>query len=138
MVYAQGKASLQKITVPSRADLYSFVGPTTLRGGGGSSVAGRKYFAGPTANAAAWRGQRRCLGCFINTLPYELIVHESNPLAPQQIQGKAYWPSRGLAVPRTWRRAYIDGGQLKLEPDKRCRILSRRSTGKIGRFRTVR
>jgi len=76
------------------------------------------------------------VGCFINTLPYELIVHESIRSA-QQLKGKAIGISRVGSSSDVAARLFLK--ELKLEPDKDVAILQvGGSTERAAAFRTGR
>jgi NitT/TauT family transport system substrate-binding protein len=69
---------------------------------------------GAIANAVVG-GASLAVGCFINTLPYELIVHESIR-TPQQLKGKSIGISRIGSSSDVAARVLLKG--LGLEPDK--------------------
>jgi len=76
------------------------------------------------------------VGCFINTLPYDLVVHESIRSA-QQLKGKAIGISRVGSSSDVAARAFLK--ELKLEPDKDVAILQvGGSTERAVAFRTGR
>ena len=91
---------------------------------------------GATANAAVGGANVVAVGCFINTLPYDLIVHESIRSA-QQLRGKAIGISRVGSSSDVAARAFLK--ELKLEPDKDVAILQvGGSTERAVAFRTGR
>ena len=91
---------------------------------------------GATANAAVGGASVVAVGCFINTLPYELIVHESIRSA-QQLKGKSLGISRVGSSSDVAARVLLK--QLKLEPDKDVAILQvGGSTERAAAFRTGR
>src|SRR5262245_13856423 len=75
---------------------------------------------GSIANAVVGGANLVAVGCFINTLPYELIVHESIRTA-QQLKGKSVGISRIGSSSDVAARALLKG--LGLEPDKDVAIL---------------
>jgi ABC-type nitrate/sulfonate/bicarbonate transport system substrate-binding protein len=83
---------------------------------------------GAIANAA--------VGCFINTLPYELVVQESIS-SPQQLKGKSVGISRLGSSSDVAARVLLRG--LKLDPDKDVTILQvGGATERAAAFRTGR
>lgn len=95
---------------------------------------------GSIANAVVGGAAVVAVGCFINTLPYELIVHESIRTA-QQLKGKSIGISRIGSSSDVAARVLLKG--LGLEPEKDVAILqvggsSERAaafaTGKIAAF----
>jgi NitT/TauT family transport system substrate-binding protein len=66
---------------------------TTISAVVAGSLAVGNISGGATANAAVGGASVVAVGCFINTLPYELIVHESIRSA-QQLKGKSVGISR--------------------------------------------
>jgi NitT/TauT family transport system substrate-binding protein len=95
---------------------------------------------GATANAVVGGASLVAVGCFINTLPYELIVHESIR-TPQQLKGKSVGISRIGSSSDVAARVLLKG--LGLEPDKDVAILqvggsgeraAAFATGKIAAF----
>jgi NitT/TauT family transport system substrate-binding protein len=66
---------------------------TTISAVVAGSVAVGNISGGATANAAVGGASVVAVGCFINTLPYELIVNESIRSA-QQLKGKSIGISR--------------------------------------------
>src|ERR1051325_6526929 len=66
---------------------------TTISAVVAGSVSVGNISGGATANAAMGGASVVAVGCFINTLPYELIVHESIRSA-QQLKGKSLGISR--------------------------------------------
>src|SRR5919106_7034423 len=95
---------------------------------------------GSIANAVVGGAAIVAVGCFINTLPYELIVHESIRTA-QQLKGKSIGISRIGSSSDVAARVLLKG--LGLEPEKDVAILqvggsSERAaafaTGKIAAF----
>ena len=76
------------------------------------------------------------VGCFINTLPYDLVVHESIRSA-QQLKGKSIGISRIGSSSDVAARVFLK--ELKLEPDKDVAILQvGGSTERAAAFRTGR
>jgi NitT/TauT family transport system substrate-binding protein len=75
---------------------------------------------GSIANAVVGGASLVAVGCFINTLPYELIVHESIR-TPQQLKGKSVGISRIGSSSDVAARVLIKG--LGLEPDKDVAII---------------
>ena len=91
---------------------------------------------GSIANAAVGGASIVAVGCFINTLPYELIVHESIR-SPQQLKGKSIGISRLGSSSDVAARVLLK--ELKLEPDKDVAILQvGGSTERAAAFRTGR
>jgi NitT/TauT family transport system substrate-binding protein len=95
---------------------------------------------GAIANAVVGGASLVAVGCFINTLPYELIVHESIR-TPQQLRGKSVGISRIGSSSNVAARVLLKG--LGLEPDKDVAILqvggsgeraAAFATGKIAAF----
>jgi NitT/TauT family transport system substrate-binding protein len=95
---------------------------------------------GAIANAVVGGASLVAVGCFINTLPYELIVHESIR-TPQQLKGKSVGISRIGSSSDVAARVLLKG--LNLEPDKDVAILqvggsgeraAAFATGKIAAF----
>ena len=95
---------------------------------------------GAIANAVVGGANLVAVGCFINTLPYELIVHESTR-TPQQLKGKSVGISRIGSSSDVAARVLLKG--LGLEPDKDVAILqvggsgeraAAFATGKIAAF----
>ena len=95
---------------------------------------------GSIANAVVGGASLVAAGCFINTLPYELIVHESIRTA-QQLKGKSVGISRIGSSSDVAARVLLKG--LGLEPDKDVAILqvggsgeraAAFATGKIAAF----
>jgi NitT/TauT family transport system substrate-binding protein len=87
-------------------------------------VAGQIKFGngtgGAIASAAVGGANLVAVSCFINTLPYELIVHESIR-TPQQLKGKSVGISRVGSASDVAARLLIKG--IGLEPDKDVAIL---------------
>jgi NitT/TauT family transport system substrate-binding protein len=75
---------------------------------------------GAIANAVVGGASLVAVGCFINTLPYELIVHESIR-TPQQLKGKSVGISRIGSSSDVAARVLLKG--LGLEPDKDVAII---------------
>jgi NitT/TauT family transport system substrate-binding protein len=75
---------------------------------------------GSIANAVVGGANLVAVGCFINTLPYELIVHESIR-TPQQLKGKSVGISRIGSSSDVAARVLLKG--LGLEPEKDVAIL---------------
>jgi ABC-type nitrate/sulfonate/bicarbonate transport system substrate-binding protein len=91
---------------------------------------------GAIANAAVGGADVVAVGCFINTLPYELIVHESIHSA-QQLKGKSVGISRLGSSSDVAARVLLKG--LKLDPDKDATILQvGGATERAAAFRTGR
>ena len=91
---------------------------------------------GATANAAVGGANVVAVGCFINTLPYDLVVHESIRSA-QQLKGKSIGISRVGSSSDVAARVFLK--ELKLEPDKDVAILQvGGSTERAAAFRTGR
>jgi NitT/TauT family transport system substrate-binding protein len=95
---------------------------------------------GSIANAVVGGANLVAVGCFINTLPYELIVHESIR-TPQQLKGKSVGISRIGSSSDVAARVLLKG--LGLEPEKDVAILqvggsgeraAAFATGKIAAF----
>jgi ABC-type nitrate/sulfonate/bicarbonate transport system substrate-binding protein len=95
---------------------------------------------GAIANAVVGGAGLVAVGCFINTLPYELIAHESIR-TPQQLRGKSVGISRIGSSSDVAARVLLKG--LGLEPDKDVAILqvggsgeraAAFATGKIAAF----
>jgi NitT/TauT family transport system substrate-binding protein len=109
---------------------------TTIAAVVAGSVAVGNISGGATANAAVGGASVVVVGCFINTLPYDLIVHESIRTA-QQLKGKAIGISRVGSSSDVAARAFLK--ELKLEPDKDVAILQvGGSTERAAAFRTGR
>ena len=109
---------------------------TTVSAVVAGSVAVGNISGGATANAAVGGAGVVAVGCFINTLPYELIVHESIRSA-QQLKGKAIGISRVGSSSDVAARLFLK--ELKLEPDKDVAILQvGGSTERAAAFRTGR
>jgi NitT/TauT family transport system substrate-binding protein len=109
---------------------------TTIAAVLAGSVAVGNISGGATANAAVGGASVVVVGCFINTLPYDLIVHESIRTA-QQLKGKAIGISRVGSSSDVAARAFLK--ELKLEPDKDVAILQvGGSTERAAAFRTGR
>src|SRR5437879_10577097 len=75
---------------------------------------------GAIANAAVGGADLVCVGSFINTLPYELVVHESIK-SPQALKGKSIGISRVGSSSDVAARVFLKA--LGLEPDKDVAIL---------------
>jgi NitT/TauT family transport system substrate-binding protein len=75
---------------------------------------------GAIANTVVGGASLVAVGCFINTLPYELIVHESIR-TPQQLKGKSVGISRIGSSSDVAARVLLKG--LNLEPDKDVAII---------------
>src|SRR6185312_4377682 len=109
---------------------------TTVSAVVAGSVAVGNISGGATANAAVGGANVVVVGCFINTLPYELIVQESIRLA-QQLKGKSVGISRVGSTADVAARVLLK--ELKLEPDKDVAILQvGGSTERAAAFRTGR
>ena len=109
---------------------------TTIAAVVAGSVAVGNISGGATANAAVGGANVVAVGCFINTLPYDLVVHESIRSA-QQLKGKAIGISRVGSSSDVAARAFLK--ELKLEPDKDVAILQvGGSTERAAAFRTGR
>lgn len=109
---------------------------TTVSAVVAGSVAVGNISGGATANAAVGGANVVVVGCFINTLPYELIVHESIRSA-QQLKGKSIGISRVGSSSDVAARVLLK--ELKLEPDKDVAILQvGGSTERAVAFRTGR
>ena len=109
---------------------------TTIAAVVAGSVSVGNISGGATANAAVGGAGVVAVGCFINTLPYDLIVHESIRSA-QQLKGKAIGISRVGSSSDVAARAFLK--ELKLEPDKDVAILQvGGSTERAAAFRTGR
>ena len=109
---------------------------TTIAAVVAGSVAVGNISGGATANAAVGGANVVAVACFINTLPYDLVVHESIRSA-QQLKGKAIGISRVGSSSDVAARAFLK--ELKLEPDKDVAILQvGGSTERAAAFRTGR
>ncbi|MSP37895.1 MAG: ABC transporter substrate-binding protein [Deltaproteobacteria bacterium] len=109
---------------------------TTIAAVVAGSVTVGNISGGATANAAVGGANVVAVGCFINTLPYDLVVHESIRSA-QQLKGKAIGISRVGSSSDVAARAFLK--ELKLEPDKDVAILQvGGSTERAAAFRTGR
>jgi NitT/TauT family transport system substrate-binding protein len=109
---------------------------TTIAAVVAGSVTVGNISGGATANAAVGGANVVAVGCFINTLPYDLIVHESIRSAPQ-LRGKAIGISRVGSSSDVAARAFLK--ELKLEPDKDVAIIQvGGSTERAVAFRTGR
>ena len=109
---------------------------TTIAAVMAGSVSVGNISGGATANAAVGGAAVVAVGCFINTLPYDLVVHESIRSA-QQLRGKAIGISRVGSSSDVAARAFLK--ELKLEPDKDVAILQvGGSTERAAAFRTGR
>jgi len=109
---------------------------TTIAAVVAGSVAVGNISGGATANAAVGGAGVVVVGCFINTLPYELVVHESIRSA-QQLKGKSIGISRVGSSSDVAARVFLK--ELKLEPDKDVAILQvGGSTERAAAFRTGR
>src|SRR2546428_151458 len=75
---------------------------------------------GALANAAVGGADLVCVGSFINTLPYELVVHESIK-SPQALKGKSLGISRVGSSSDVAARVFLKA--LGLEADKDVAIL---------------
>jgi ABC-type nitrate/sulfonate/bicarbonate transport system substrate-binding protein len=84
------------------------------------SVKAANISGGSIANGVVGGASLVAVGCFINTLPYELIVHESIRSA-QQLKGKSVGISRIGSSSDVAARVLLKG--LGLEPDKDVAIL---------------
>jgi len=86
------------------------------------------------ANAVVGGASLVAVGCFINTLPYELIVHESIR-TPQQLKGKSVGISRIGSSSDVAARVLLKG--LGLEPDKDVAIIQVGGSGeRVAAFAT--
>ena len=109
---------------------------TTISAVVAGSVAVGNISGGATANAAVGGAGVVALGCFINTLSYDLVVHESIRSA-QQLKGKSIGISRVGSSSDVAARVFLK--ELKLEPDKDVAILQvGGSTERAAAFRTGR
>ena len=109
---------------------------TTISAVVAGSVAVGTISGGATANAAVGGASVVAVGCFINTLLYELIVNESIRSA-QQLKGKSIGISRVGSSSDVAARVLLK--ELKLEPDKDVAILQvGGSTERAAAFRTGR
>jgi NitT/TauT family transport system substrate-binding protein len=100
LFYKKYGLDIELIYVPSST--------TTVSALVGGSIRVGNISGGAIANAAVGGADVVAVGCFINTLPYELIVHESIR-SPQQLKGKSVGISRlGRFVRRC--RAGVDQG----------------------------
>ena len=109
---------------------------TTISAVVAGSVAVGNISGGATANAAVGGANVVAVGCFINTLPYDLVVHESIRTA-QQLKGKSIGISRVGSSSDVAARVFLK--ELKLEPDKDVAILQvGGSTERAAAFRTGR
>jgi ABC-type nitrate/sulfonate/bicarbonate transport system substrate-binding protein len=75
---------------------------------------------GALANAAVGGADLVCVGSFVNTLPYDLVVHESIK-SPQGLKGKSVGISRVGSSSDVAARVLLKA--LGLEPDKDVAIL---------------
>jgi len=109
---------------------------TTISAVVAGSVAVGNISGGATANAAVGGAGVVAVGCCINTLPYDLVVHESIRSA-QQLKGKSIGISRVGSSSDVAARVFLK--ELKLEPDKDVAILQvGGSTERAAAFRTGR
>jgi ABC-type nitrate/sulfonate/bicarbonate transport system substrate-binding protein len=109
---------------------------TTISAVVAGSVAVGNISGGATANAAVGGAGVVAVGCFINTLPYDLVVHESIRSA-RQLKGKSIGISRVGSSSDVAARVFLK--ELKLEPDKDVAILQvGGSTERAAAFRTGR
>src|ERR1051325_69826 len=109
---------------------------TTVAAVVAGSVSVGNISGGATANAAVGGANVVAVGCFINTLPYELIAQESIRSA-QQLKGKSVGISRVGSSSDVAARVLLK--ELKLEPDKDVAILQvGGSTERAAAFRTGR
>jgi NitT/TauT family transport system substrate-binding protein len=109
---------------------------TTIAAVVSGSVAVGNISGGATANAAVGGANVVAVGSFLNTLPYELNVHESIRSA-QQLKGKSVGISRVGSYSDVAARVLLK--ELKLEPDKDVAILQvGGSTERAVAFRTGR
>jgi len=109
---------------------------TTISAVVAGSVAIGNISGGAIANAAVGGANVVAVGCFINTLPYDLIVHESIRSAAQ-LKGKSIGISRVGSSSDVAARVFLK--ELKLEPDKDVAILQvGGSTERAAAFRTGR
>jgi NitT/TauT family transport system substrate-binding protein len=109
---------------------------TTISAVVSGSVAVGNISGGATASAAVGGAGVVAVGCFINTLPYDLVVHESIRSA-QQLKGKSVGISRIGSSSDVAARVFLK--ELKLEPDKDVAILQvGGSTERAVAFRTGR
>jgi len=87
---------------------------------------------GATANAAVGGAGAVAVGCFINSLPYELVVHESIRSAAQ-LKGRSIGISRVGSFSDVAARVFLK--ELKLEAgQRRSDSASRRVDRKSGRL----
>ncbi|MGN6716642.1 MAG: ABC transporter substrate-binding protein [Candidatus Binatia bacterium] len=125
-LYKKYSVDAELIYIPSSTTTISAV----LAG----SVAVGNISGGATANAAVGGANVVAIGCFINTLPYELIVQEAIRSA-QQLKGKSVGISRVGSSSDVAARVLLK--ELKLEPDKDVAILQvGGSTERAAAFRT--
>lgn len=109
---------------------------TTISAVVSGSVAVGNISGGAIANAAVGGASVVAVGCFINTLPYDLVVHESIKSAAQ-LKGKSIGISRVGSSSDVAARVFLK--ELKLEPDKEVAILQvGGSTERAAAFRTGR
>ena len=109
---------------------------TTISAVVAGSVTVGNISGGATASAAVGGASVVAVGCFINTLPYDLVVHESIRSA-QQLKGKSIGISRIGSSSDVAARVFLK--ELKLEPDKDVAILQvGGSTERAAAFRTGR
>ncbi|MBM4264416.1 MAG: ABC transporter substrate-binding protein [Deltaproteobacteria bacterium] len=109
---------------------------TTISAVVAGSVAVGNISGGAIANAAVGGASVVAVGCFINTLPYDLVVHESIKSAAQ-LKGKSIGISRVGSSSDVAARIFLK--ELKLEADKDVAILQvGGSTERAAAFRTGR
>jgi NitT/TauT family transport system substrate-binding protein len=119
LVHRPGKRFVQKTRIGSRVDFYpGFINQCRRL------VAGQLKFGngtgGTIASAAVSGANLVAVACFMNTLPYELIVQESIK-TPQQLKGKSIGISRIGSSSDVIARVFLKN--LGLEPDKDVTIL---------------
>lgn len=128
LLYKKYGLDVELIYIPSST--------TTISAVVAGSVVVGNISGGAIANAAVGGANVVAIGCFINTLPYELVVHESIRSA-QQLKGKSIGISRVGSSSDVAARVFLK--ELKLEPDKDVAILQvGGSTERAAAFRTGR
>lgn len=127
-IYKKYGLDVELIYIPSST--------TTISAVVSGSVAVGNISGGAIANAAVGGAGVVAVGCFINTLPYDLVVHESIKSA-SQLKGKSIGISRVGSSSDVAARVFLK--ELKLEADKDVAILQvGGSTERAAAFRTGR
>jgi ABC-type nitrate/sulfonate/bicarbonate transport system substrate-binding protein len=118
LVHRRRQEAVSKVRIGGRPSFYSDLADErrdSRRGVHQGNISG-----GAIANAVVGGASLVAVGCFINTLPYKLIVHESIR-TPQQLNGKSAGISRIGSSSDVAARVLLKG--LNLEPDKDVAII---------------